>query len=56
MGRATTFEYTPFQARTTNVATGAVTVQYLTSGALPVSVTTGYGTASATTQSSLHAK
>jgi len=52
MKRVTTFEYLPFQTRTTNHATGAVTAQYLTSSGLSSAVTHGYGTASATTESS----
>lgn len=52
MKRVSSFEYLPFQTRTTNHATGAVTAQYLTSSGLSAAVTHGYGTASATTESS----
>ncbi|HTD08540.1 MAG TPA: RHS repeat-associated core domain-containing protein [Solirubrobacteraceae bacterium] len=54
MSRVTTFEYQPFQVRTTNVATGAITVQYLTSSGLSAAVTKGYGTALATTETSTY--
>jgi YD repeat-containing protein len=49
--RATTFEYTAFHTATTNHATGAVTVQYFASSGRATSLTRGYGTASATTES-----
>ena len=51
MKRVTTFEYTAFHTTVTNHATGAVTLQYFTSSGLPTSVTHGYGTTSATTES-----
>lgn len=50
MGNATSFEYRTFQTSTTNVATGAVSVQYLASNGLSAAVTKGYGTAHATTE------
>jgi RHS repeat-associated protein len=54
MGRTTSFEYEPFETRTTNHSTGAVTVQFLTSSGLSAAVTRGYGTSSATTESSTY--
>jgi RHS repeat-associated protein len=51
MKRVTTFEYGTFRTKTTNHATGAVTMDYLTSDGLAATVTRGYGTASATTES-----
>ena len=45
------FEYEPFHTKITNHATGSVTDEYFTSIGLPVSVTHGFGTASATTES-----
>ncbi|HWY89935.1 MAG TPA: DUF6531 domain-containing protein [Solirubrobacteraceae bacterium] len=50
MKRITSFEYTAFHTTTTNHATGDVTVQYFTSNGMGTSVTNGYGTASATTE------
>jgi RHS repeat-associated protein len=46
-----TFEYTPFETKITNHTTGSVTDEHFTSTYLPVSVTRGFGTASATTES-----
>jgi RHS repeat-associated protein len=50
MKRTTSFEYTAFHTTTTNHATGDVTVQYFTSNGMGTSVTNGYGTSSATTE------
>ncbi len=47
--RTTTFEYASFHTKITNKATGAVTDEWFTSGNEPFSVTHGFGTASATT-------
>jgi RHS repeat-associated protein len=52
--RLTTLEYTAFRTVTTNHATGAVTVQYVTSGGLGSSLTRAFGTASATTEASTY--
>jgi RHS repeat-associated protein len=46
-----TFEYAPFQTKITNTTTGGVTLEQFTSGEEPSSVTRGYGTSSATTES-----
>ena len=54
MSRLTTFEYTPFRTATTNHATGAATVTYLSTEGQPTSVTKGYGTSHATTESSAY--
>jgi RHS repeat-associated protein len=54
MSRATTFEYQPFWTKTTSVATGAVTMQYLESSGLGSAVTRGYGTSLATTERSTY--
>ncbi|MGH2854111.1 MAG: DUF6531 domain-containing protein [Solirubrobacteraceae bacterium] len=51
MKRTTTFEYTTFRTETTNHATGAITMSYLTSGGQASGITRGYGTSSATTES-----
>ena len=51
MKRVTTFEYTPFRTLTKNHSTGAETVEYIASSGLPVAITRGYGTSSATTES-----
>jgi RHS repeat-associated protein len=51
LSRVTTFEYEPFHTKTTNHSTGAVTMTYLNSDAEPASITKGYGTTSATTES-----
>jgi RHS repeat-associated protein len=45
------FEYEPFQTRITNESTGSVTDERFTSSEEPSSITRGYGTASATTES-----
>ena len=50
MKRTTSFEYTAFHTKTTSHATGDVTMQYFTSNGMGTSVTNGYGTASATTE------
>ncbi len=52
MKRTTTFEYTAFHTTTTNHATGAVTVQYFTTNGTGTTLTKGYGTSSATTETS----
>jgi YD repeat-containing protein len=49
-GHTTTFEYAAFHTKVTNKATGAVTDLWFTSNNQPYSVTRGYGTASATTE------
>jgi RHS repeat-associated protein len=54
MSRATTFEYQSFATKTTNHATGAVTMQYLTSSGMGSAVTKGYGTSLATTERSTY--
>jgi RHS repeat-associated protein len=46
-----TFEYEPFETKITNHATGNVTDEHFTSSYLPVSITRGFGTASASTES-----
>jgi RHS repeat-associated protein len=46
-----TFEYTAFHTKITNTATGSVTNEYFTSNDEPSSITHGFGTASATTES-----
>jgi RHS repeat-associated protein len=51
MERKLSFEYEAFHTRITNAATGAVTDEFFTSQDEPSSVTRGYGTASATTES-----
>ncbi len=48
--RTTTFEYKPFYTKTTNKATGAVTIERFDSNDVPFLTTHGYGTASATTE------
>ncbi len=50
MGHITTFEYEAFQTKITNKATGDVIDEQFDSNGLPFSVTRGYGTASATTE------
>ncbi len=50
MKRTTSYEYTAFHTTTTNHATGDVSVQYFTSNGMGTSVTNGYGTSSATTE------
>jgi RHS repeat-associated protein len=49
--RETTFEYKPFFTKTKNVATGAETLEEFTSGGQANSITHGYGTSFATTES-----
>jgi RHS repeat-associated protein len=50
--RTLTFEYEPFHTRITNHASGgSVTDEFFTSADLPSSITRGFGTASATTES-----
>ncbi len=46
-----TFEYEAFHSKITNHATGSVTDEHFTSSYLPVSITRGFGTPSATTES-----
>ena len=53
MKRTTSYEYEAFDTRTTNNATGDVSVQYFTSNGVGTSTTNGYGTASATTETRL---
>lgn len=48
--RIATFEYRPFETTITNKTTGAVTVEKFTSSNEPYSLTRGYGTAVATTE------
>ncbi len=50
-GHTLSFEYGPFHTRITNVTTGSVTDEYFTSNDEPSSITRGFGTASATTES-----
>jgi RHS repeat-associated protein len=54
LSRATTFEYQSFATKTTNHATGAVTMQYLTSSGMGSALTKGYGTSLATTERSTY--
>ncbi|HET9154486.1 MAG TPA: RHS repeat-associated core domain-containing protein [Solirubrobacterales bacterium] len=49
-GRTLTFKYEAFHTTITNKATGAVTDEWFTSDNEPYSITRGYGTASATTE------
>jgi RHS repeat-associated protein len=46
------FEYKAFDTKITNHATGSVTDEHFTSSYLPVSITRGFGTARATTETS----
>jgi RHS repeat-associated protein len=48
--RTTTFEYAAFHTKITNKATGAVTDEWFTSNNEPFSITHGYGTSAAATQ------
>jgi RHS repeat-associated protein len=50
MERKTTFAYEGFHTTITNKATGAVTDEWFNSNNQPMSITRGYGTASATTE------
>jgi RHS repeat-associated protein len=50
-GHTLKFEYEPFQTKITNENTGSVTDEYFTSNDEPASITRGYGTESATTES-----
>ncbi len=52
MKRITSYEYTAFHTKTTNHATGGVKMQYFTSNGMGTSLTNGYGTSSATTETS----
>ena len=52
--RETSYEYTAFHTKTTNHATGDVKMQYFTSGGMGTSLTNGYGTPSATTETSVY--
>ena len=49
-GHALRFEYAPFHTTVTNETTGAVTDEWFTSNNQPYSITRGYGTESATTE------
>ena len=49
-GHTLTFEYAPFHTKITNKATGAITDQWFTSNNQPYSITRGFGTADATTE------
>lgn len=49
--RTLSFEYEPFHTKITNKATGAVTDEHFTSNDEPTSITRGFGTASATSES-----
>jgi RHS repeat-associated protein len=49
-GHTLSFEYAGFHTKVTNKATGAVTDQWFTSNNQPFSITRGFGTASATTE------
>ena len=49
-GHTLTFEYEAFHTTTTNESTGAVTDQWFTSNNQPYSITRGYGTEDATTE------
>ncbi len=49
-GHTLTFEYAPFHTKITNKATGSITDEWFTSNNEPLSVTRGYGTADATTE------
>lgn len=49
-GRTIKFEYSSFHTKVINEATGAVTDQWFTTNNQPFSITHGYGTAAATTQ------
>jgi len=50
-GRELSFEYEPFHTKITNKTTGSVTDEHFTSNDEPFSVTRGFGTTSATTES-----
>jgi RHS repeat-associated protein len=50
-GHTLTFEYEAFHTRITNKATGSVTDEWFTSNNQPYSITRGFGTAAATTES-----
>lgn len=50
LGHVTKFEYEPFETKITNEATGAVTLEKFNSQDLITSITHGYGTTSATTE------
>jgi RHS repeat-associated protein len=50
-GRELNFEYEPFHTKITNKTTGSVTDEHFTSNDEPVSITRGFGTTSATTES-----
>jgi RHS repeat-associated protein len=52
--RTTSFEYGPLQTTITNKATGSVTKEIFTEGDEPEAITRGYGTSSATTESSTY--
>jgi RHS repeat-associated protein len=50
-GRELSFEYEVFRTKITNKTTGSVTDEHFTSNDEPASITRGYGTSSATTES-----
>jgi YD repeat-containing protein len=50
-GRELSFEYEAFRTKITNKTTGSVTDEHFTSNDEPASITRGYGTSSATTES-----
>jgi RHS repeat-associated protein len=52
--RVMSFEYSAFETKITNHATGSVTDERFTSNYEPVSITRGFGTSSATTESSTY--
>jgi RHS repeat-associated protein len=52
--RTTSYEYTAFYTKMTNHATGDVKVQYFTSNGVGTSLTNGYGTSSATTETDVY--
>ena len=54
MKRITSYEYKGFHTKTTNHATGDVKMQYFTSDGVGTSLTNGYGTSSATTETSVY--
>ncbi len=54
MKRTTSYEYTAFHTKTTNHVTGDVKMQYFTSNGMGTSLINGYGTAKATTETSVY--
>jgi RHS repeat-associated protein len=53
-GHTLKFEYEPFHTKITNETTGSATNEYFTSNDEPASITRGFGTASATTESFMY--